>query len=214
MLLGSTGLIAWGSARPRPAAPSPATPPVLLVPGPPQRHNAFLYLATFLRHRGYGWVWTTSPGRGGLAERAKALATTVAELRRASGQPQIDLVAHGLGGLVAAWYIKHLDGAEDVRRLVTLGTPWRGTRMAVFTAGPLGRETLPGAPILDDLAPCPVDTVCLWGSLDPMVLPHTSARAEGSIGVEIDGAGHLDLLLSARTYRAVQAALEQPKDPA
>lgn len=212
LVLGTAGLTSWGDGSP-PRAALGERPPVLLVPGPPQRRVALTFLRTFLRSRGYPLVWAVGPGRGTLAERAQAIGGQVERLRRVSGARRVDIVAHGLGGLAAAWYVRHLGGQHHVRRLVTVGTPWRGTRMAVFTRGPLGRETLPGAPVLDDLSPCGVPTACIWGSLDPMVLPHTSAVADGSVSVEIEGAGHLDLLLSARAMRAVHQALEAQELP-
>jgi hypothetical protein len=36
-----------------------------------------------------------------------------------------------MGGLVARWYIEKCGGAEMTRKLITLGTPWRGAGMAV-----------------------------------------------------------------------------------
>jgi pimeloyl-ACP methyl ester carboxylesterase len=205
LVLGSMSLLPWGDGSPR-EGDGPAGP-VLLVPGPPQRRIALTFLALYLRRRGHRFVWAVGPGRGTLADRAQHVAVAVERLRQASGASRVDIVAHGLGGLAAAWYLRHLGGDQRVRRLVTLGTPWRGTRMAVFTRGPLGRETLPGSPVLDGLAPPPVEACCVWGTLDPMVLPHASAVADGSVAVEIDAAGHLDLLMSARAFRAVRDAL-------
>jgi pimeloyl-ACP methyl ester carboxylesterase len=208
-----TAPLGWGHTLPRPTdtEDDPALAvPVLLLPGAPQGRNALGPLGVFLRRRGFRWVWPVSGGRGGLAERARGVAAQVELLCREAGQPQVDIVAHGVGGLVAGWYLHHLGGATRVRRLVTLGTPWAGTRMAVFTRGPLGPETLPDASLLDGLTPPAVPTVCVWGSLDPMVLPRESAVADGAVSVRLSGAGHLDLLLSARAYRAVQAALGQP----
>jgi len=214
IVLGAAGLVAWGDGGKErdPRGRDSADPtPVLLVPGAPQRPVALLFLRTFLRSRGYRILRTTGPGRGGLAQRAEHIGAHVRALADATGSDRVDIVAHGLGGLAAAWYVRHLGGSARVRRLVTLGTPWRGTRMAVFTRGHLGRETLPGAPVLDDLSPCGVPTFCIWGSLDPMVLPQRSAIADDAVSIEIDGAGHLDLLLSARAFRATDEALRRPE---
>ncbi|MFT7518307.1 MAG: triacylglycerol lipase [Kiritimatiellia bacterium] len=169
------------------------------------------FLETFLRSRGFTWVWAVGSGNGVLAERAEWLAARVERLCEESGSEQIDVVAHGLGGLVAAWYVRHSSGPLRVRRLVTMGTPWGGTRMAVFTRGALGRETMVGSSVLDDLSPCLASAVCIWGSHDPMVLPASSAVAEDAVAVYLSGAGHLDLLLSSRAFRAVRQALIQPE---
>jgi pimeloyl-ACP methyl ester carboxylesterase len=49
---------------------------------------------------------------------------------RAQGGPYADarvvLVCHSMGGLIARWYIEKCGGAETTRKLITLGTPYRG----------------------------------------------------------------------------------------
>lgn len=40
-------------------------------------------------------------------------------------------VCHSMGGLVARWYIEQRGGAEITRKLITLGTPYRGAAKAV-----------------------------------------------------------------------------------
>lgn len=40
---------------------------------------------------------------------------------------QVDMIAHSMGGLVAEIYIKKLDGAKRVKRLVDLAVPFRGS---------------------------------------------------------------------------------------
>lgn len=40
-------------------------------------------------------------------------------------------VCHSMGGLVARWYIEKCGGAEVTRKLITLGTPWRGATDAL-----------------------------------------------------------------------------------
>lgn len=183
--------------------------PVLMVPGASTHRAAMGFLRTFLVRRGFRWVWAVNPdhARMGLAAGAERLAEHVARLKRESGAPQIDLVGHGSGGLVAAWYVRHLDTERAVRRLVTVGTPWRGTRMSVFRRGRLGEETRYGAHLLDDLAPPPAHAVSIWSPDDPTCIPSASAVVPGVESVEVESAGHAEMLLSARVFRAVQAAL-------
>ena len=41
-------------------------------------------------------------------------------------EAQVVFVCHSMGGLVARWYIEKCGGAEVTRKLITLGTPYRG----------------------------------------------------------------------------------------
>ena len=41
------------------------------------------------------------------------------------------LVCHSMGGLVARYFLEHLGGAAITRRLITLGTPHRGSPKAL-----------------------------------------------------------------------------------
>ena len=54
---------------------------------------------------------------------------------RAQGGPyadaQVVFVCHSMGGLVARWYIEKCGGAEITRKLITLGTPYRGAARAL-----------------------------------------------------------------------------------
>jgi pimeloyl-ACP methyl ester carboxylesterase len=54
---------------------------------------------------------------------------------RAQGGPYADaqlvFVCHSMGGLVARWYIERCGGAALTRKLITLGTPYRGAAKAL-----------------------------------------------------------------------------------
>lgn len=44
---------------------------------------------------------------------------------------RVVFVCHSMGGLVARWYIEKCGGAGITRKLITLGTPWRGSLNAL-----------------------------------------------------------------------------------
>jgi pimeloyl-ACP methyl ester carboxylesterase len=44
---------------------------------------------------------------------------------------QLVFVCHSMGGLIARWYLEKCGGAELTRKLITLGTPYRGAAKAV-----------------------------------------------------------------------------------
>lgn len=184
--------------------------PVVLVPDPAHGRGGLVFLHTFLAHRG-AVVWPMRFPRHDqtLAERADHLASAIAALRQRTGAAEVDVVAFGTGGLVAAWWMQHHEAAAVVHRLVTLGTPWRGTRMAVFLDGCMALEARPGSADLDGLAACTVPCLAIWCPEDPEVVPASSAYVDEARSVAIEGAGHLGLLLSARAFRAVLTGLRQ-----
>jgi pimeloyl-ACP methyl ester carboxylesterase len=62
----------------------------------------------------------------GIDEIAGLLRDRLADAGLGAGT-RVDVVAHSMGGLVARWYVEHGGGAAHVDRLVTCGTPHRGS---------------------------------------------------------------------------------------
>jgi pimeloyl-ACP methyl ester carboxylesterase len=69
------------------------------------------------------------------ARRLKAVVEPVLEARRALGgefkDAQLVIICHSMGGLVARWYVEHLGGSEVTRKVITIGTPHRGSVVAL-----------------------------------------------------------------------------------
>jgi triacylglycerol esterase/lipase EstA (alpha/beta hydrolase family) len=222
-LLRTLGWFALGRAAPlyvpRPGETSHRArrlPPVVLVPGMTWNRASLWPLSIFLGRRGWRWVFPVDrQDRGGpLAVEAEALAVHVQRVLAESGAPAVDMVAFSTGGLVAAWLLRHHPGVP-VRRLVTIGTAWNGTRMAVFSRGQAVDEIRYGSHVLDGLWPPPVPTVCIYSPDDLVVVPAQSATpvlAGPALAdaVRIEQGGHVELLLSARVFRAVLTALDHP----
>jgi triacylglycerol esterase/lipase EstA (alpha/beta hydrolase family) len=208
----------WPLPDAAPAAAGERRVPVLVVPGMNWSSGSLWPLATFLRQRGFSvWATARTNRRAPLAVEAAVLARRIDEWCARTGRTQVDLVAFSTGGLVAAWYLRNLGaGHPRVRRLVTVATPWKGTRMAVFGRGPAVDEIRWGSHVLDGLFPPPVPTTCVYSPDDPMVVPAGSAAPDPGSNlvpidsVQIDSGGHLDLLVSARVFRAVMTALDAP----
>ena len=185
--------------------------PILLVPCPLWGPASMWLMARFLRARGASvWVMSFSREDQDLATRAEALEQRVDELLAATQTARVDLVCHGLGGLAAAWMLQHREAGHKILNLVTLGTPWRGTRMAAFLPGRAAIETRPESHHLDGLLPPAVPTMSIWCPNDPDVVPASSAAADPHQAIAVEGAGHVGLLVSARSCRAVWQALHRP----
>ncbi|NJD24228.1 MAG: alpha/beta fold hydrolase [Betaproteobacteria bacterium] len=130
------------------------------------------------------------------------------EVCRATGAPQVILVAHSMGGLVCRSYLS-VNGPQHVARLVTLASPHMGTQLARIGIGANAREMEPGSRWLADLAaePLHVPAVSLRTAHDNYVMPQDNQRLPGARDVELAGIGHLAVLYADRTGSALLAAL-------
>lgn len=190
-------------------------PPVILIPGYGMNRACFFFAAAWLRRRGFPWVWAVNnrPHSAEIPLYAARLAEAVQRLKRASGAERVDLVGHSAGGVIAAWYLKNLGGAAHVRRLVTIGTPWQGTRLAIFGQRVHARDLLPGSPVIRAIQGPPVPSTSLWTRTDGMLFPFTSAQTEGVNAVEIEDDGHLAMLFTANALGRLRDALLAPEEP-
>jgi len=109
---------------------------------------------------------------------------------------KVCFVCHSMGGLVARWYISH-GGAEVTRKLITLGTPYRGAARAVDQLvhgvhkklGPLSVDLTGFARSLPSLYQLLPSYACLTG---PAGLTYLSA---GTALPELDGTRLDDAML-------------------
>lgn len=83
---------------------------------------------------------------GGVAQRAEELKAFLD--RQAPGE-KVHLFAHSMGGLDSRYMISHLDMAERVASLTTLGTPHRGTTFADWGTQRLGPAIRPFLQLFD-----------------------------------------------------------------
>ncbi|MFD0899794.1 esterase/lipase family protein [Actinomadura sediminis] len=65
------------------------------------------------------------------ARLAAAIRTRLAALAEHVDDPRVIIIAHSMGGLVAAHYLRHHDDAGDCHRVLTAGTPFRGAVKAL-----------------------------------------------------------------------------------
>jgi triacylglycerol esterase/lipase EstA (alpha/beta hydrolase family) len=188
----------------------------LLVPGGAGEYGVLYFLERFLRQRGWQSArFCPQSWKGSLEDQSRNLARAVEHACQSTQSERIRIVAFGRGGLLASWYVQYLDGSDRIQRLVTIGTAWSGTRMAVFRNATARRDLQLNNARLDGLSPPNVSTVCIWSADDPEVIPPQSAVIDhGTDPIAIAEAGHYEMLISARVYRTVDMALERQGKPA
>jgi triacylglycerol lipase len=195
--LGIRWLTSQEDDRVRPDQARPGT--VLLIPGYGGSRVALTRLAARLSTAGRVAKVVALPGdgTGDLLVQAGALNDAVqAELT--AGAPSVDLIGYSAGGVVTKLWVDRHDGATAARRVVTLGSPLHGAKIAgvgaAFAPGscpPACRQLAPGSELLDDIdgesLPEGLPWLSVWTENDETVQPPDSARLDGAVNVPLQG---------------------------
>lgn len=204
--------------------PPPARP-VLLVPGwSDDAQDLEPLLRRFLEA---GWSGAQVEALefenpvGSNREHAGEVARAVDRLLARTGAPEVDVVAHSMGGLAVRAYLLAMGGGERVRRAVFLATPHRGTFAAYLAWGEGGEEMVPGSEFLLDLneqgtVPRDVRTVTIRTPMDLRVIPRSSATlpTPGIVNLEICCPSHAGLLDDEDTFLRIRNFLRRPPSTA
>jgi triacylglycerol esterase/lipase EstA (alpha/beta hydrolase family) len=202
-----------GSADTSGGAVDQARPgPVLLVPGYGGSTGSLRTLARKLEAAGRDAIVIelSGDGTGVLAASADVLGAAAQDAMASTGATSVDVVGYSAGGIVARLWVAD-GGAGIARRVVTLGSPNHGTRLADL-AGNLSIDACPAAcrqlatdsDVLrrlnaGDETPDGPTWVSIWTIQDETVTPPDTARLDGAINVPIQSVcpdarvGHSDL---------------------
>ncbi|KAI1653323.1 putative triacylglycerol lipase [Daldinia decipiens] len=94
-----------------------------------------------LRANGVEVITATVPPSGSIEQRAEKLAHSIADVAR---DKSVNIIAHSMGGLDARYMISHLQPKNvDVKSLVTVATPHRGSAFADYIFKEIGADRLP-----------------------------------------------------------------------
>jgi len=210
--------------------------PVLLVPGYGGQAGSLRVLAARIRAAGRDAIVVRLPGSGtgSLVTAAAALNAAVERAVR-GGAPSVDVVGYSAGGVVALLWAQEDDGGRKARRVITLGSPFHGTRLAADAVGLLPgacpaacQQLVPGSFLLARLdgtgVPSRLRWLSLWTVDDDVVMPADSARLAGAINVPLQSVcpehrvGHTGLptdpVVIALVLKAIGPGPIRPRDPA
>lgn len=216
-VFGATALVAHltssSSASLPEHRPSQSVPgPVLLVAGYGGRASAFDVLLARLHAAGRPASVVPMPesATGDLRLQARAVNAAVDDAL-AAGAASVDLVGYSAGGVVVRLWAKEYDGDRKARRIVTIGSPHHGTKVAAL-AGALSpsdctgacAQLAPGSSLLrglnrGDETPDGPQWLSLWTTIDELVTPPETASLEGAVDVPLqsvcadDRVGHSQL---------------------
>lgn len=186
-------------------APGP-WPPVLLIHGYECNRGFWYWQRARLEQA--GWTVATlslEPVFASIDDYAPQVARRVDEVLAATGAPQLVLVGHSMGGLASRTYLR-AHGVAKVAKLVTLGSPHRGSWLAKLGIGPNARQMEPGNPWLEALnrpgaVPLPAATTSAYSPQDNYVMPQDSPLLPGARIMVCAGIGHLSMAFSPAITR-------------
>jgi triacylglycerol esterase/lipase EstA (alpha/beta hydrolase family) len=171
-------------------------------------------LKRYLAARGIGPLYALSygPPLASIETFAEQTAAKIDAVLAATHARQVVIVAHSMGGLVARAYVRREGGAK-VSRLITIGTPHRGSVLAHVFPGRSLSQLRPRNAWLTELgtsaATAGPPIVSLWSWHDSMVAPQTSSVLDDAENVALTGIGHNALLSDPEVFRRVAAEIER-----
>jgi uncharacterized membrane protein YdjX (TVP38/TMEM64 family) len=158
----------------------------------------------------------------GIKETADFIDRKIQRQMKRYGFKKVHIVAHSKGGLVALWWLLRMGGSEYCDRLITLGTPFKGTwltYLAMFT--PFGWffkdvwQMAPGSNFLVELHKSPpvpgLKVFCFYSNKDK-VSPGTKAVFEHPsdvTGIPMHHVAHFQFLARRDVTQAIVRILRQ-----
>lgn len=200
------------------AQPSAGRLPLLLIHGYQCNRGFWFWLRRKLEAA--GWIVATyslEPVWADIDRYAEGIAQRIDEVLAATGAPQVILVGHSMGGLASRAYLRRY-GQHQVARLITLGSPHHGSRLAGLGLGLNARQMCIGSPWLAALGapgavPLPPGSVSIYSCHDNYVVPQeTGSTFEGALNVAIGGVSHLAMAFSPVVLGRLLEALEAPRE--
>jgi len=179
----------------------PARHVVLLIHGYLCNRGMWWWLRRGLRAQGRAVATVNlEPPLGSIEDLAECLHVRIESLLAETGADSAVLVGHSMGGLVARAYLRR-HGTGHVVKLITLGSPHHGTRLARLGLGRNAREMEPDSGWMREWAdadPLSVPALSVWSARDNYVVPQDSSRVAGARETVLPALGHLSMAFSPK----------------
>lgn len=198
--------------KPFPVADGAVLPPIVLVHGLNNNAAVWLFLGARLRKAGYPVsTYSYSSLFVPLEKIIDKLDAHMHTVEKFSDGRKPILIGHSLGGLLIRKWLSRHDNIVRVQGVVTLGTPHRGSKLAVFAPGALARHLVPGSPLLRQLAKAPslpFPCTSLVSTFDEAVLPPFRLLPPKGWSLRLAApVGHFSMLFSPFTANVLMEEL-------
>jgi pimeloyl-ACP methyl ester carboxylesterase len=195
------------------------------LPTEARGRRAVLLVHGFVCNRGFWNPWmprlraagvphvaiTMEPVFGDIEGYAPQIETAVQRLEAATGLPPV-IVAHSMGGLaVRAWLAAGPGRDARVHRVITMGSPHRGTWLARFGLTPNARQMRQDpCAWRDALEGCEPEArftrfTCFYSHCDNVVFPASTSTLPGADNRHLPGSAHVHLMHQPEVFSEVLA---------
>lgn len=191
--------------------------PILLVHGYFSNRGMWWRFRRALAGARVGPVYaiTLSPLWGSIDQMLVGLRQKIDAIAAETGQSQLIIVAHSMGGLASRAYMaESTANATRVKQFITIGSPHHGTRMASMGFGQCVFEMRVGSAWIAALERAEEGmshppTLSIYTINDDLVVPAESAELSWAENVATEGMGHVALLFSKSAALQVITRIEK-----
>ena len=192
--------------------------PIILVHGYGGNAANFLTLQWRLKQRGWANVYAVSytPPTIDARKLAQQVADHVNRILEATGAEKAHLVCHSMGGPLTRYALHHLGLAGKLDRVITLGSPHAGSRIAaLFPAMGAAFQMRYHSDFLNELnaldpTPGGAQFYSIYSNMDNFVLPASSPVLGGNArNIHVPYLGHCALLYAPAVLAHIERSLTE-----
>lgn len=139
-------------------------------------------------------------------ENCESLRDFLLRIKAKTGMSETVLIGHSLGGLIAHEYAHQFGETGEVKAVVALGAPFRGTRLAVMAMTSKARSLAPSNPIFADMISSRINTrfLSVYSRYDQFIVPYTNSVHPGADdNMEIDICGHTGFFFNKKVFKII-----------
>lgn len=191
--------------------------PIIIVHPYMMNRACTFYIFLRLKLRGYKNVFAVniSPKTAPIGKQAEMLRDQIDLILENIEKNEFTGIGHSQGGLILMYYKKHLDTENKLKKIITIGSPLQGTKIAIFSSTPNGKEMRYNSEFVKKLAEGKVDAEILniYSPIDNLVLPHSSAILKNVQHIEAPPVGHISLLFHPSVFHSIIDFIEHSEQP-
>ena len=170
-----------------------------------------------LRAQGHAFIAVNlEPVFGSIDDYAVIVDLAVRRVSKCTGLPPV-LVCHSMGGVAARAWLRNASTDVNVHRIVTIGTPHHGTRLARYGVGRNGSQMRLNSKWLKALeaqeaAQGYARFICWYSNGDNVVIPATTGSLQGADNRHIPSVGHVALAFCPEVVSATLSMITDTGD--